>query len=56
MVKGLDWGLDGDGPGKANQEGGDGEGTEKKYKSGTGNWEKFSWIEPTGGPGGLTKK
>ena len=27
----------------------------KKYKSGTGNWENFSWNEPTGGQGGLTK-
>ena len=27
----------------------------KKYKSGTGNWEIFSWKEPTGGQRGLTK-
>ena len=26
----------------------------KKYKSGTGNWEIFSWKEPTGGQGGFT--
>ena len=27
----------------------------KKYKSGTGNWKIFSWKEPTGVKGGLTK-
>ena len=27
----------------------------KKYKSGTGNGEIFSWNEPTGGQSGLTK-
>ena len=26
----------------------------KKYKSGTGNWEIFSWNEPTGGKGAFT--
>ena len=26
----------------------------KKYKSGTGNWEIFSWKEPTEGQGAFT--
>ena len=50
-MDGLAW----DGPGK-DQVKREGEMAEKKYKSGTGTWEKFSWVEPTGGPGGFTKK
>ena len=32
-----------------------GVGRAEKYKSGTGNWEIFSWTEPTGKNGALAK-
>ena len=43
MVKGLDWGWMGLKQVRQSRKEGDGEGIEKKYKSGTGNWEKFSY-------------
>ena len=27
-----------------------------KYKSGVGNWQNFSWEEPTRGDGGLERR
>ena len=33
-----------------------GVGRGKKYKSGVGNWQNFSWDELTGGDGGLEEE